>query len=153
MLIFVPTWRSCPGTSGPTLATCTRGTRQQEWQILWLTPLWPHSYLRWYPHHLLICCHNYPCHILNFIQVVARHGEPADVICAKEPFLMTQATFSISCLGFNYQAGQKGHPDLLVSCLTCSFSPRLDSLQLPLTILRYTNTCRLIQPIQLERKF
>ena len=30
----------------------------------------------------------------NFIQVVARHGEPADVICAKEPFLMTQATLS-----------------------------------------------------------
>ena len=86
----------------------------------------------------------------NFIQVVARHGEPADVICAKEPFLMTQATFSISCLGwsFNNQAGQKGHPDLLVSCLTCSFSPRLVSLQLPLTILRYTNTCRLIHPIQ-----
>jgi len=27
------------------------------------------------------------------LEVVARHGEPADVICAKEPFLMTQAGF------------------------------------------------------------
>ena len=28
---------------------------------------------------------------MNIFKVVARHGEPADVICAKEPFLMTQA--------------------------------------------------------------
>jgi len=27
------------------------------------------------------------------LEVVARHGDPADVICAKEPFLMTQAGF------------------------------------------------------------
>ena len=29
--------------------------------------------------------------VFNIFKVVARHGEPADVICAKEPFLMTQA--------------------------------------------------------------
>ena len=29
--------------------------------------------------------------VFNLFKVVARHGEPADVICAKEPFLMTQA--------------------------------------------------------------
>ena len=28
--------------------------------------------------------------VFNIFKVVARHGEPADVICAKEPFLMTQ---------------------------------------------------------------
>ena len=29
--------------------------------------------------------------VFNIFKVVARHGEPADIICAKEPFLMTQA--------------------------------------------------------------
>ena len=29
--------------------------------------------------------------VFNIFKVVSRHGEPADVICAKGPFLMTQA--------------------------------------------------------------
>ena len=27
------------------------------------------------------------------LEVISRHGDPADIICSKEPFLMTQAGF------------------------------------------------------------
>ena len=27
------------------------------------------------------------------LEVISRHGDPAEIICAKEPFLMTQAGF------------------------------------------------------------
>ena len=107
-------------------------------------------------------------------QVVARHGEPADVICAKEPFLMTQARFFIYLIFddpgkiffmtqarfltffypifypnflmtqarlFFYDLGKiflMTQARLSTLCLIFSFSPRLDSLQLLLTILRCT---------------
>ena len=33
------------------------------------------------------------CSAWCLVQVVARHGEPADIICAKEPFMVTQAGY------------------------------------------------------------
>ena len=46
-------------------------------------------------------------------QVVARHGDPADVICAKEPFLMTQARSHLLCFSWIDQRPLWDIPELL----------------------------------------